>query len=153
MSSSPAPVSHQQLVVLRHTQSSLLASTSSSISPSPLLESDQSDHSLSLLAMSPPSEVHGSFPPQFYGDLIPGIDRKAADSMGHTQVYMVCVFINITCIPELTLGIHPPSLSIYLIHTGMVKAAGDNPVLKTCQAGCVGHSTINLSTQLSNRFA
>ena len=88
---SKLPASHQQAFP-KHARSSSLASTSSSIPLSPVSEPN---HSLSLVAVSPPSNVSTSFSPPFYGDLVPIIDRKAANPLGPGQVNTVCIFINL----------------------------------------------------------
>lgn len=143
------PMPHQQ-VSLKHTWSSSLASTLSSVPPSPVLESN---HTLSLLAMSPLSSVSEPPPSLSHGDLVPAIDRAAIKWKEPAQVDVVCIFINILCMLELILQTKPPSLSISLAHTRMAKATDGSLVSRTYQLGCARPSVIDLFVVSSNRFA
>ena len=94
---SPSTSHHRMLA--SHTRSSSLSastptSTSSSIPPSPLLDSDQA---MSLIAVSPPSTVSKQFMPPFYGDLVLLVDRKAAERQGHMQPDVVCIYLYTSC--------------------------------------------------------
>ena len=86
---SNASMPRQQMPIKYAQSDSLSASTSSSLSQSPLLDSD---HSLSLLAMSPPSTVSDSSMPLFRGDLVPLIDKKAMEYQGHALASVVRIF-------------------------------------------------------------
>ena len=97
--SNPSTPRHQ--VSAKHARSSSLSvSTSSSlppssippssIPPSPLLESDRA---LSLIAVSPPSNIsQQQFSPPFYGDLVPLIDKKSVGYQEHAGTDAVCIF-------------------------------------------------------------
>ena len=76
---SRSSIPHQQAYGKHARSPSLSASTSSSQSQSPLLESD---HTLSLLAMTPPSSSFRVSSPLFQGDLVPLIDKNAMEE-GH----------------------------------------------------------------------
>ena len=51
----------------------------------------ESDHTLLLLAMSPPCSVSKSSLPLFHGDLVPLIDKEFAEYQGHTAIKAVYI--------------------------------------------------------------
>jgi hypothetical protein len=72
---------------VQSSSSSMLASPT--IPESPLLEYD---HTMSLLAVSPPHIAHRPSVPPFHGDLVPLIDKDAAESQERPNPSKVCYF-------------------------------------------------------------
>ena len=116
--SSRSSTPHQQ-VLAAHSHSSSLSMSASPLLPE--LHSPNFDHTSSLLAMSPLPVISKSSMPLFHGDLVPLIDKKAAEFQEDALPNVVCI-----CICSLQSVTHPSSHSLYpmLTRTTRVKCQG-----------------------------